>query len=143
MEMLGEALQVAPVEELYLDVRVPLAQLAQLAVLAGYERLLHGGDLDVEVLLGEIEVGRERLLHAPVGVLLEHEGPGLVFPGEVVVVEHLRALELRGARKPRRLGPAIRPKDRELKLHRVSRYRRGRTPKQSARALPAFPYAPP
>ena len=59
MEMLGEALQVAPVEELDLDVRVSLAQLAQLPVLAGHERLFHGGDLDVEVLIGEVEVGFE------------------------------------------------------------------------------------
>ena len=45
--MLGEALEIAPVEELDPDVRVPLTQLAQLPVLAGHERLLHGGDLDV------------------------------------------------------------------------------------------------
>src|SRR5213079_2999527 len=73
VEMLGEALEVAPVEELDPDVGVPLTQLAQLPVLAGDERLLHGGDLDVEVLLGKIEVGREGLLHATVGVLLEDE----------------------------------------------------------------------
>src|SRR6201987_6323355 len=47
VEMLGEALQVTPVEELDLDVRILLAQLAELPVLAGHERLLHGGDLDV------------------------------------------------------------------------------------------------
>src|SRR5262245_7142125 len=119
--MLGEALEVAPVEELDPNVGVSLAQLAQLPVLAGDERLLHGGDLDVEVLVGKIEVGRESLLHAAVFVLLEYERPGLVFPGDVVVVEYLRALELCGAREPRRLGTAIRLEDRELKLHRQSR----------------------
>src|ERR1043166_7363033 len=87
VEMLGEALEVAPVEELDLDIGVALAQLAQLAVLAGHERLLHGGDLDVEVLVGEEEVGRERFGNAPVLVLLEHERPWLVFPRDVVVVE--------------------------------------------------------
>src|SRR5215471_5101099 len=118
VEMLGEALEVAPVEELDLDVGVALAELPQLSVLPGHERLLHGRDLDVQVLLGEVEVGRERLHHAAVLVLFEHEGPGLVFPRNVVIVEHLRALQFRGAGEPRRLAAAIRPKDRELKLHR-------------------------
>src|SRR5262249_50232589 len=134
VEMLGEALEVAPVEELDPDVGVPLAQLAQLPVLASDERLLHGGDLDVEVLVGKIEVGREGLLHAAVRILLEDERPGFVFPGDVVVVEHLCALELCGAREPRRLGTAIRLEDRELKLHRQSMYPRRRTLEQSAQA---------
>src|SRR5205085_11593072 len=134
VEMLGEALEIAPVEELDLDAGVPLAELAQLPVLSGDERLLHGGDLDVEVLLGEVEVGREGLGHAPGLVLFEHKRPGLVFPRDVVIVEHLRALELRGARKPRRFSAAVRLKDRELELHRRSRYRADRTPKQSAQA---------
>src|SRR3954454_16796178 len=59
VEMLGEALEVAPVEELDPDILVPRTQLAQLPVLAGDERLLHGGDLDVEVLVRQEEIGRE------------------------------------------------------------------------------------
>src|SRR4051812_1299595 len=136
MEMLGEALQVAPVEELDLDVRVSLAQLAQLAVLAGDERLLHGGDLDVKGLLGKVEVGRERLLDASFGVLLQHERPRLVGPRAVVVVEDLGALELPGTREPRRVGAAIRPKDPELGLHRQPGERRGRTRERSAGGEP-------
>src|SRR5262245_21516608 len=119
--MLGEALEVAPVEERDPDVGIPLAQLAQLPVLAGDERLLHGGYLDVEVLLGEIEVGREGFGHAPVVVLFEYERPRLVFPRNVVVVEHLGALELGGTREPRRFGAAIRLEHRELQLHRQTK----------------------
>src|SRR4051794_41894128 len=89
MEMLGEALQVAPVEELDPDLGVLLAQLAQLPVLAGDERLLHGGDLDVEGLLREEEVGRERFGHAPLLVLPRGEGPGPVFPPAFVVAGYL------------------------------------------------------
>ena len=57
---LGEVLDVATIEELDLDVGVQPPYLAQLAVLSGHERLLHHRDLDVEVLLGKVEVRRER-----------------------------------------------------------------------------------
>ena len=45
-----------------LHVGVQLPQLAKLAVLAGDERLLHHRHLEVEVLLGEVEVGAEGVL---------------------------------------------------------------------------------
>ena len=78
---LGEAFDVALVEELHADARIALAHLPQLPVLAGDERLLHHRHLDVEILLREVEVGREGFDHAPVVVLLEHERPRLVRPG--------------------------------------------------------------
>src|SRR5439155_44247 len=74
MEVLSQPFQVPLVEELHLHVRIPRAQLAQLPVLARHERLLHDGQLDVEILVGKVEIGRERLEHAAVLVLLEHEG---------------------------------------------------------------------
>ena len=107
MEVLGEPLEVALVEELDLDVRVPLAQLAKLAVLPGDERLLHQGDLDVQILLGEVEVRRERFGDAAVLVLFEDERSRLVLPGHAVVVQHLGALELGLVREPRWLCAAI------------------------------------
>src|SRR5579871_3500385 len=131
MEMLCKALQVAPVEELDLHLGVPLAQLPQLAVLARDERLLHHGDLDVEVLIREVEVGGERLRDATLLVLLEDEGPRLVFPRDAVVIEHLGALELRRARETRCLGPAICLENRDVQPHPGSRYRPRRTLKRN------------
>src|SRR5579862_7231496 len=94
VEMLSEALQVAPVEEL---------------------------DLDVQVLIAQIKVGGEGLEHPARLVLFEHERPRFVFPGDAVVIQHLRALELRGAGEPRRLGSAVRLEHRELELHPAAR----------------------
>src|SRR5262245_63542303 len=84
---LREALDVAAVEELHPHVGIELPQLAQLPVLAGDERLLHHRDLDVEILLREVEVGRERLDDAALLVALEHERARLVLPGNAVEVE--------------------------------------------------------
>src|SRR6059058_2848234 len=43
----------------YPNVRIPLPELAQLPVLARNKRLLHHRQLDVQILLGEVEVGGE------------------------------------------------------------------------------------
>src|SRR5262249_10957497 len=83
---LGQALDVALVEELDVHVRVLLAQLAELAVLPRHERLLHHCHLEEQVLLGQEEVRGERFGDAPLLVALEHERPRLVVPGHVVVV---------------------------------------------------------
>ena len=98
---LREPLDVPSVEELHTDVRVQPLDLAQLSVLPGDEGLLHDGDLDEEVLLGEVEVGRERADHAAVRVALENEGVRLVVPRDAVVVEDLCALNLDTVREPR------------------------------------------
>ena len=82
-------------------------ELPQLPVLPRDERLLHHGDLDVEILIREVEVGPERLDHRPVLGLLEDERPRLVLPGHAVVVEQLGALEFRVVRKTRISLPAI------------------------------------
>src|SRR4029453_18512363 len=70
---LRQALDVALVEQLDADVRVALAELAQLAVLARDERLLHDGDLDVQVLLRQVEVRLEGLDGATLLIGLEDE----------------------------------------------------------------------
>src|SRR5450830_745671 len=106
---LGQSLNVAPVEELDADSRIELSQLAQLAVLARHERLLHDRDLQVEILLGKVEVGREGLADAALGVAFEYERGGLVLPGDSVVIEDARAFGLGLVRAhpqllPNRLG---------------------------------------
>jgi Icc protein len=104
---LGQALDVALVEELDVDVRIDLAQPPQLAVFAGGERLLHHRQFEVEILLGEVEVGRERLDDAALVVALEDERARLVLPRHAVVVEDLRALPLVLARERRLVGAEI------------------------------------
>ena len=83
------------------------AQLPQLAVLPGDERLLHHRHLEVQILVGQVEVGRERLGDAALFVTLEDEGRRLVQPRDPVPVEDLRVLELRGVGETRRLRAAI------------------------------------
>src|SRR5690242_5560442 len=117
MEVLSQPFQIPLVEELHLDVRISRAELPQLAVLAGDERLFHDGQLDVEVLVREVEVGRERLEHAALRILLEDEGPRLVLPRDAVVVEDLRALELRLTREARWLRAAIGLENRGIEPH--------------------------
>src|SRR6266516_3387698 len=65
VEVLGEPLEIALVEELDLDLGVALAQLPQLPVLARHERLLHHGELDVEVLLRQVEFGANASVTRP------------------------------------------------------------------------------
>jgi len=104
---LREALDVAPIEELDPDVRIQPLNLAKLLVLAGDQRLLHHRHLDEEVLLGEVEVGRERTHHAPLLIAFQNEGVRLVIPAYPVVVEDLRALNLDPIRESRRLRSTI------------------------------------
>src|SRR5450759_331279 len=104
---LGQSLNVAPVEELDADSRIELSQLAQLAVLARHERLLHDRDLQVEILLGEVEVGCERLADTAFIVPREHERGGLVLPRNSVIVENARAFDFCLVREPRGFRTAI------------------------------------
>src|SRR5439155_8360216 len=114
---LCDSLDVALVEELDLDPRIALAQLAQLAVLPRHERQLHHRYLDVELMLGQVEVGRERLDHSSALVLLEHERARLVGPGDPVVVEDLGAFELGLICELRRAIPGIRLEIRDFRRH--------------------------
>ena len=63
-QALPQPLAVARVERDAANLRVHLVQPAQLAVLARDVALAHRGDLEVEVELGQVEVGRDRLAHA-------------------------------------------------------------------------------
>src|SRR5215471_10989724 len=104
---LREPLDVPSVKELDSNVRVEAAQLPDLPVLACHERLLHDGDLDEQVLLGKVEVRRERAHDAPLLVSLEHERLRLVVPADPVVIEDLGALELAAIGEPRRSRATI------------------------------------
>src|SRR4029079_16968073 len=115
---LTQWLDVALVEELDIHIGIPFFQLAQLAVLARDERLLHHRDLEIEVLLGQVEVRSERLEDATALVDLELERPRLVQPGNAVVVEDLGALELGLVLEDGRLGAAICLENRGLRRHR-------------------------
>ncbi len=83
---------VALVQDLDLDLRVQLHQAACLPVLLGDQLLVERGDLDVEVVRREVEVGRERLRRVALAVALEHERARLVLPVDRVEVEQLREL---------------------------------------------------
>src|SRR5207248_3707334 len=107
-EALGQPLDVALVEELDLDAGVALAELAQLAVLARHEPLLHHCDLEEQILLRQVEVRRERLGHATVFVPLEYERVRLVRPWDAVEVEDLRTLALGIVLEARHRRAAIR-----------------------------------
>src|SRR6266550_8715835 len=102
-ESLSQALDVAPVEELDPNVRVALAKFPQLAVLSCHERLLHHRHLNVEVLLREIEVGREGLRDTAVLALRQRERPRLVLPGNAVKVQQTGAFALCVVREARSL----------------------------------------
>ena len=86
--------EVAGVEQLDPDVRVELAQAAQLAVLLAHELLLERGELDVQVEVGEVEVRREALDHLAAHRPADRERVGLVLPADLVEVEDPRQLRL-------------------------------------------------
>jgi hypothetical protein len=82
------------IEDLAANLGVELAEAAHLAVLLGDQLLVHGGDLDVEILLGKVEVGGEVLGGLVTAVPGDGEGTGLVLPGDVVEVEQSGELAL-------------------------------------------------
>ncbi|MFP3913675.1 MAG: hypothetical protein ACLFWM_02280, partial [Actinomycetota bacterium] len=61
------------VQHLAADVRVQLPEHADLAVLLGHQLLVHGGDLDEQIVVGEIEIGREELAGLPAPVPADGE----------------------------------------------------------------------
>ena len=99
--------EVARVEQLDPDVRVELAQPAELAVLLAHQLLLERGQLDVQLDVREVEVGREALDDVPVQVPADRERVGLVGPADVVEVEDARELGL--ARMRERADPVVTP----------------------------------
>ena len=103
--------EVAGVEQLDPDVRVQLAQPAQLAVLLAHELLLERRELDVQVEVGQVEVGREALDDVAVEVPADRERVGLVGPADLVEVEdpgQLRLARVGERRRARAPDPARR-----------------------------------
>src|SRR5918996_4674602 len=94
------------VEDLAADLRIPLPELADLPVLPGDQLLVQRRDLDVEVELRQVEVGREAPDDVALPVPLDVEGRGLVLPGDPVEVQELSELSLGGVRE--RDGVALR-----------------------------------
>ena len=86
--------EVAGIEQLDPDVRVELTQPAQLAVLLAHEALLERRQLEVQVEVGQVEVGREALDDRAVEVPQDRERVRLVLPADLVEVEDPRQLRL-------------------------------------------------
>ena len=86
--------EVTRVEQLHADLRIELPQVAQLAVLLPDQRLLERRQLDVQVDLRQVEVGRERLDDRAVGVPGDGEDVGFVSPRDTVEVQDPRQLRL-------------------------------------------------
>jgi hypothetical protein len=82
------------VEDLAPYLGVVLPELTHLAVLLGDQLLVHGGDLDVEVLVGKVEVGTEEASRLPGRVELDGEGMRFVLPLDPVEVEESSELPL-------------------------------------------------
>jgi hypothetical protein len=85
---------VALVEDLAVDVAVMFFEEPDLAVLLGDEFLVHRGDLDEQVFVGNVEVGGEERDGRTVGVEFDGEGRRLVLPGEAVEIEESCELPL-------------------------------------------------
>jgi hypothetical protein len=90
---------VALVEHADRHVRIELGQPSSLAILLGDELLVQRGDLDVEVVRGQIEVGGERLRGSALAITFERERARLVLPRNRVEIEQLRELTLRVVRE--------------------------------------------
>ncbi len=85
---------VALVEHLAAHVGVELAQAADLAILLSDQPLIHRGDLDVNTLISQIEVGSEVLGGVIVLVELYWKRRRLILPIDTVEIEQTRELSL-------------------------------------------------
>ena len=92
----GEELVVVTTgEEDDVQIGMELADTSQLAMFPGDQALLHGGELDVEIVLGQIEVGGEHFGDS-ISLPAQGEGGRLIEPGDAVEVEELSELGFRG-----------------------------------------------
>src|SRR6266496_5563845 len=80
-----------------------LAVSLKLTVLSCHQCLLHNRHLDVEVLLGEVEVGLEGLRDATVLGFRKRERPRFVLPGNTVKVQQASTFALCVVREARSL----------------------------------------
>ena len=77
------------IENLDVDVRINRAQEFDFAILARDQGLFHGGELDVEIGFGQIEIGREGFDDVTVFIPLEGETARLIFPADAVEIEKI------------------------------------------------------
>jgi len=75
------------VEHLALDVRMVFPEKSYLAVLLCHKLLAHRGDFDVDVILGQVEVGSEVLRRFSTPIPFDGEGMRFVLPVDSVEVE--------------------------------------------------------
>ena len=93
--ILDQQAQVIPlIEDLALDFGVDLAQTPHFAILLGDELLAHRGYLDVEIVIGKIEIRSEELGWCSIGGKLDGEFARFVFPVHLVEIEQSRKLSL-------------------------------------------------
>lgn len=85
---------VALVEDLAAHVGVELTQAANLAILLSDQPLVHRGDLDVDALISQIEVGGEVLRRIIVLVEVYWKRRRLILPIDTVEIEQTRELPL-------------------------------------------------
>jgi hypothetical protein len=82
------------IEDLAPDLRVALAQPADLSVLLRDELLVQGRDLDIEIELGEVEVRGESLDDVAITIPVDREGGRFVVPTDLIEVEQPGELSL-------------------------------------------------
>jgi hypothetical protein len=94
---------VALVQDPAADVGVKRAQTPHLAVLLGDQLLIERGYLDVEIELGQVEVGCEALRDGPGAIPGDVERRRLVAPFDLIEVEQASELPLAVVREAGRL----------------------------------------
>src|SRR5688572_12509693 len=92
-EALEETMVITAIKKLYIDFGVKRTEEAQLAVLLANEGLPHGGQLDIEIVFDQVEVGCEHLDRTVV-TPLQRELVRLVKPLDAVIVEQAGELRL-------------------------------------------------
>ena len=80
------------VEDLALNVWAHLLESAHLSILLRYEFLAHGGDFDVYVLVGQVEVWSKEGHCLPVIVAIEDKRGWFVLPVDGIEIEESREL---------------------------------------------------
>ena len=85
---------VALIEDFALDIGMNRLEPADLLVLLGDQLLIHGRDLDVQLVVGQIEIGCEVLGGLPVVIELDREAIGFVVPRNSIEVKEERELAL-------------------------------------------------
>ena len=91
-----KATHIAPIEELNLNVWVAFLQLPNLSVLQMIQSGRLGGELDIEVLFGQVKIGRKCRTQTAIFIVFQWKCRGLVFPGDAVEFEQAGEFSLGG-----------------------------------------------